>query len=46
MFDSLPKDVMEHELYDDGSDYGDIFGGDIMISGEKPYKEILVSRVK
>ncbi len=28
---------MEHELYDDGSDYGDIFGGDIMISGEKPY---------
>ncbi len=27
---------MEHELFDDGSEYGDVFGGDIVFSGESP----------
>lgn len=26
---------MEHELYDDGSDYKDIFGGDIMTDSDE-----------
>ena len=26
---------MEHELFDDGSEYGDVFGGDIVFSGDK-----------
>ncbi len=30
---------MEHELYDDGSEYEDIFGGNIMIDRE-PYEVI------
>ena len=28
---------MEHMLYDDGSDYEDIFGGNIMVDEDKPY---------
>ena len=27
---------MEHMLYDDGSDYSDIYGGNILIDGEVP----------
>lgn len=30
---------MEHELYDNGSDYNDIFGGNIMLDEENPYFE-------
>ena len=28
---------MEHILYDDGSEYEDIYGGNIMIDDDKPY---------
>ena len=28
---------MEHELYDDGSDYSDIYGGNIMLDKDNPY---------
>lgn len=28
---------MEHMLYDSGSDYEDIYGGNIMLDEEKPY---------
>lgn len=28
---------MEHMLYDDGSEYSDIYGGNIMLDKEQPY---------